>query len=127
MIGGRRKNPADPTPSHAARCFQRTIPAAFTSLREDHARSSARIRFPETNPLPEHRNFFLPWRGIFNAIAVTMKSDDAVIVTNTARSHWRLSVRAGVKDGRIMFNDELPRHGKDDSTGPQNQPLPGRC
>lgn len=82
--------------------------------------------FSRTNPLPEQEKFLF-YRGVGNfptPLRVTMKSDDAVIVTNTGTEPLAHLFVLGVKGkaGNFVYIDELPPGTeKTIPLGPQNQ------
>ena len=101
----------------------------YFAARDTDAAFVSADSFSSTNPLPEHEKFLF-YRGVGNfstPLRVTMKSDDAVIVTNTGTEPLAHLFVLGVKGmaGNFVYIDELPPGTeKIIPLGPQNQLLP---
>ena len=122
-----------PTPHHtgiAAQLPTDDSGSHYFAARDTDAAFVSADSFSRTNRLPEHEKFLF-YRGVGNfstPLRVTMKSDDAVMVTNTGTEPLAHLFVLGVKGmaGNFVYIDELlPGTEKTIPLGPQNQPLPG--
>jgi len=121
-----------PTPHHtgiAAQLPTDDSGSHYFAARETDAAFVSADSFSRTNPLPEQEKFLF-YRGVGNfstPLRVTMKSDDAVMVTNTGTEPLAHLFVLGVKGktGNFVYIDALPPGTeKTIPLGQQNQPLP---